>query len=121
MSFRVYSAEFWESLLCGMCRGFPGPEMEGPGLRSGLAQAGRKRCLGLGSAGRKRCFGTGWEIRTGWAGLGFLFPQAQGGWGWRSRGNRGLVVVGEETRAGLTLITCPNAWKSGLPRLEVGF
>lgn len=45
VSFRVSLAKCVASLLCGVCRRFPGPQMEGPGLRSGLARAGRKLCF----------------------------------------------------------------------------
>lgn len=85
VSFRVCSAEFWESLLCGKCRGFPGPEMEGSGLRSGLAQAGRKRCLG---ARVRRAEALLWnrvgdQNRPGWSGSSYSLRLRVGGDGGR--------------------------------------
>ncbi|MEJ1272091.1 hypothetical protein NN561_002939 [Cricetulus griseus] len=61
-----------------MCRGFPEPQMEGPGLRSGLAGPGGSAALGPGSAGRKRCFGTGREVGSGRLVWVFSPPQVWG-------------------------------------------
>lgn len=62
------------SLLCGLCRGFPGPRIEGPGLRSELVRAGRKRCFGasLGSPGGSAVSGLG--RGAGRQGPGLLVP-----------------------------------------------
>lgn len=86
VSFRVCSAEFWASLLCGVCPGFLGPQMEGPGLRSGLARAGLKRCLG---ARVRRAEALLWnraggdQNRPGWSGSSYPLRLRVGGDGGR--------------------------------------